>query len=217
MTESTQTLEARAEIIRSSVEVIHSITYPLQVWEPLLSGGDELPMGLRIRALPIVVCCLFDIAEAPRKYLIPHIDKSQAWPGFLSHNLSQLSLECRYAAKALITLTYADQIFLRLTRNRMVHGYLNGSTKPYQKLKVADKFGIGVVCVTDTWAADTLGERRSNPHRILNFERLEEILHRFDKPFRQYVEETEGHYFLDTNSLKRALEADHPIFIEQKN
>ena len=214
MTKNAQITQERAEIIRSSVEVIHSITYPLQVWGPLLSGGNELPLGLRIRALPIVVCCLFDIAEAPRKYLIPHIEKSQSWPGYLSHNLGQLALECRHAVKALITLPYTDQIFLRLTRNRMVHGYLNGSTKPFQKLKVADKYGVGELCVTDRWAADVLGERKSYPHQILNFERLEEILHRFDGPFREYVKETQGHYLLDTKSLQRGLEADHLLIIE---
>ncbi|MFG6549437.1 hypothetical protein ACGYLV_10285 [Sulfitobacter sp. M21595] len=157
---------------------------------------------------------MFDIAEAPRKFLVAHIEKSARWPGFLSHNLKQLALECRYAVEALISLSHDDQIFLRLTRNRMVHGYLNGTTKAYQVVKVANKYGVGEICVTDVWAAEILGEQNQNGHEILNRKRLEETLLRFDAPFQRYLEQTEEHYFLDTTALKRALEADHPIFFE---
>jgi hypothetical protein len=205
----------RTEVIQSSLEVINSITYPLQVWEPLLNKRKNPPTELRIRALPIIVCCLFDIAEAPQKHLFQHIERSRNWRGFLSHNLTVLANECRFAAEALVDLSYEDQIFLRLTRNRMVHGFLNGTTKAFQITKVVDRFGIGDICLTNIWAAEILGDQDMPSHELLNRKRLEEILERFELPFQKYLEQTKEH-FIDTEILRINLEADHIIYIKQE-
>lgn len=208
------TEEERAEVIRSSLEVINSITCPIRVWGPLLDPREDQPIGLRIRALPIIVCCLCDVAEAPKRHLAKHIEKSRGWRGYLSHNLEVLALECRFAVETLIEVPYEDQIFLRLTRNRMVHGYLNGTTRDHQRLKFVDRYGVSEVSVTDSWATKILDDRDTLNPELLNGKRLEEILNNFDPLFQKYLERTEEHCLLDIGELKKGLKDDSLLIIK---
>ena len=203
----------KAEVIQSTLEVIYSITFPLQVWEPLLNSKKNLPTELKIRALPIIYCCLFDIAKAPRDHMVKHIIRSENWGGFLNHNLKTLARECRFASFALRDLSLEDQIFLRLTRNRMVHGFLSGRTKAKHKIPFITKQGFDKVWVTSKEASESLGAYSKTGTELLNKKRLEEMVDRFDAPFQKYLSQTEEHCFVDTERLRRALLDDHPIFM----
>lgn len=132
--------EERLQDIRSVVEIVHGITEPLIAWGPMLfSPKEEVPVWIKIRVFPLFFVCIRDIAEAPDIHLSKIVAKeSRGEPGFFYRNVREIILQCSFASELIETFTVAEQIYLAILRDRFVHGYLSGSTRPERDIKIVE-------------------------------------------------------------------------------
>jgi hypothetical protein len=136
------TCQNRKMLIRAAVEMVHGVTEPLKIWLPMLSPPSGTPSISNVHtAFPIFYCCVRDVARA-RIFL----EKKATEAGslgfdFLAQNILEIAHQCTFADEFTLQFSIDEQIFLSLFRDRVVHGFLTGTSKNSRRIWVVSSSG----------------------------------------------------------------------------
>lgn len=128
----------KENLVRAAVEVVYGAVEPLRIWSPMLFPADgKLVVQDIQRAFPIFFCCIRDLANA-QKFLDDKADAAaKADFGLLHYNIIEISTRCSFALNFIGSYSADEQIYLSLIRDRIVHGFLKGTSNEIRSVLIA--------------------------------------------------------------------------------
>ena len=201
-------------IVRALVEVISGSVMPIRVWAPLVFSkhDSEFAMHTRVTAFPILYGCIRDIVEAGHKY-VPKIavDAHQAGFGMLGMNAERFSDRCNLALPILKMFDEDEQILLALLRDRLAHGYLNGTSNKTRSVKVIQDGKV----VGKTFERDILTQKLKAQFPSGDLLDINPMINKVSNTFAEYVPKIDE-YNVSVQELTGALMNNSLVIFEEK-
>lgn len=205
----------KEDIVRAALEVVYGATEPVNVWMPLLFPLDgNFSAGIAQRVFPIFFCCLRDLADAPERHLRVHAGKAESMGfEFLAQNIKEIGHQCSYALDVIKDVPIHEQVYISLIRDRLVHGYLGGTTNPQRSFRVATKEGVKQVKFSkeqqEKIVEEVNGEAKSHAAILRIFEQVRPALFRYLEGVRELS--------VDIDVLRQALMSDAIVYFEGRS
>ncbi len=200
-------------IVRALAEVIYGTTMPITTWGPLVFSNpkSDLAMHARVATFPILFGCIRDMVEAGPKRVLP-IAKEARKAGFntLGMNADIFSERCNLALPILEMFNEEEQILLALLRDRLVHGYLSGTSNQHRTVKVTRDHKV----VKAQFDRDTLDQIVKSYFSNNDLVEINPMINRISTTFADYVSKIEE-YNVPIHDLTQALMEDCIVIFEK--
>lgn len=201
-------------IVRALVEVIYGSIMPITIWGPLVftNPKSDLEMQARVAAFPILFSCIRDIVEAGPKHIAPIENEArQAGFGTLAMNAYIFSERCKLALPILKMFSEEEQIHLALLRDRLAHGYLDGTSNKTRSVKITRDGKV----VKVKFDRDTLNQIEKKHFPSDNLLDINPMINKVSAAFAEYNSKIEE-YDISVPKLTEALMEGGIVIFEKK-
>ena len=200
-------------IVRALVEVISGSVMPIRVWAPLVFSkhDSDFAMHARVTAFPILYGCIRDIAEAGHEKVAKIADEARLEGyGVLGMNAERFSERCNLARPILEMFDEDEQILLALLRDRLAHGYLNGTSNKTRSVKIIQDGKV----VGKTFERDILTQKLKTQFPSDDLLDINPMINKVSNAFAEYVPKIDE-YNVSVQELTGALMNDGLVIFEK--